>query len=99
MDSGTRAMKGRVLILTSANPDRPGGVEHFVRELVKGLEARSYEVEILHSQNSLPKWLKSLSGRVGSKIANSLLGVYIGLNAQRRMGDDVVAVISNSDVG
>jgi glycosyltransferase involved in cell wall biosynthesis len=92
-------MKKRVFILTCESPSLAGGVEHMVRELVKGLESRGYGVEIFHRENSLPGWLKSFSGRIGSKISGSLLGVYVGMRAQKRMDDDVVAVISHSDVG
>jgi glycosyltransferase involved in cell wall biosynthesis len=92
-------MKKRVFILTCEAPDLPGGVEHLVRELVNGLEARGYGVELFHRENSLPRWLKSFSGRIGSKISGMALGAYVGMHAQDRMGDDVVGVISNSDVG
>jgi glycosyltransferase involved in cell wall biosynthesis len=92
-------MKKRVFILTCESPSLGGGVEHMVRELVKGLEARGYGVEIFHRENSLPGWLRAFSGRIGSKISGNLLGAYVGMHAQKRMADDVVAVISNSDVG
>jgi glycosyltransferase involved in cell wall biosynthesis len=92
-------MKKRVFILTCEPPDRGGGVEHLIRELVNGLEARAYGVEVFHRENSLPGWLKSLSGRMGRRISGALLGAYVGMHAQERMGDDVVGVISNSDVG
>jgi glycosyltransferase involved in cell wall biosynthesis len=92
-------MKKRVFILTCEAPALPGGVEHLVRELVNGLEARGYGVEVFHRENSLPGWLKSFTGRIGSKISGMVLGAYVGMHAQERMGDDVVGVISNSDVG
>jgi glycosyltransferase involved in cell wall biosynthesis len=92
-------MKKRVFILTCESPNLAGGVEHLVRELAEGLGARGYGVEIFHRENSLPRWLKSFSGQTGRKISGNLLGAYVGMHAQERMDDDVVAVISNSDVG
>lgn len=92
-------MKKRVLILTGESPDRLGGVEHFVRELVSGLQERGYSTELFHRQNSVPAWLRSARGRVRQQIALNLQGYLIGRNARKHMGSDVLAVISNSDVG
>jgi glycosyltransferase involved in cell wall biosynthesis len=92
-------MKKRVFILTCESPNLAGGVEHMVRELMKGLEDRGYGVEIFHRENSLPRWLKAFSGPIGSKISGNLLGACVGMHAQEQMDEDVVAVISNSDVG
>lgn len=36
---------------------------------------------------------------MGSKVFGSLVGFFVGRKAQARLGDDVVAVISNSNVG
>lgn len=91
-------MRQRVFILTSQAPQSGGGLEHFVRELEKGLSARGYGVEVFHRENSLPAWLRSPGGRLRSKLAASLLGRYVSREARRRMGADVRAVISNGDV-
>jgi glycosyltransferase involved in cell wall biosynthesis len=88
-----------VFILTSESPETLGGVEHFVREMVRGLNARGYSTEIFHRGNSEPRWLTKSTGRLGKKLAGTLLGYWIGRNAQRNMRKDVAAVISNSDVG
>lgn len=88
-----------VFILTSEPPEGGGGVEHFVRELVKGLDARGHRTEIFHRANSEPPWLTRQTGRFGKKLAGTLCGYWIGRNAQRHLNEDVVAVISNSDVG
>lgn len=92
-------MSRTVFVLTSEPVEGGGGVEHFVRELLKGLEGRGYRVEIFHRGNSEPQWLASRSGRFGRKLAGTLRGYWIGRNAQRHMSRDVAAVISNSDVG
>lgn len=92
-------VSGTVFILTSEPPESPGGMEHFVREMVHGLEAREYRTKVFHRGNSEPAWLTKRTGRLGKKLAGTLLGYWIGRNAQRHMSEDVVAVISNSDVG
>lgn len=92
-------MKGTAFVLTSEPPESGGGVEHFVRELVQALKQKGYNVEVFHRGNSEPAWLARRTGRLGRKLAGTLCGYWIGKSAQRRMSDDVVAVISNSDVG
>lgn len=92
-------MSKTVFILASEPPQGLGGVESFVREMSQGLEARGYRVQIFHRGNSEPAWLTLRTGRFGKKLAGSLLWYWIGRNAQRHMTDDVVAVISNSDIG
>lgn len=92
-------MNRRVFILTAEPPDRPGGVEHFIRELATGLELRGYSVEVFHRENALPSWLNSGSCRFKSKLAANLMGYFVGRRAQRRLGEDVTAVISNGAVG
>jgi len=74
-------------------------MEHFVRELIRGLEVRGYRTRVFHRGNSEPAWLAGRRGPVGKKIAGTLLGYWVGRNAQRHMTEDVVAVISNSTVG
>lgn len=92
-------MKGRVFILTNVSPERAGGAEHFVREMIKGAENCGYEVKVFHQGNSEPKWLAARTGRLGKKFAGTLNGYWIGRNAQKDLAEDVVMVISNSDVG
>lgn len=92
-------MSKTVFILTSEPPEGGGGVEHFVRELVKRLEARAYRTEVFHRGNSEPQWFARRNGRLGKKLAGTLTGYWIGRNAQKHMSEDVCAVISNSDVG
>jgi len=88
-----------VFILTSEAPESGGGAEHFVREAIRGLEARGYRTEVFHRGNSEPAWLAKRKGPIGKKIAGTLLGYWIGRRAQRHMTEDVAAVISNSTVG
>lgn len=88
-----------VFILTSEPLEGGGGGEHFVRELVKGLETRGYGTEVFHRVNSEPQWLAGLSGRLGKKLAGTLRGYWIGRNAQKHMSGSVAAVISNAEVG
>lgn len=92
-------MNKTVFILTSEPPEGGGGVEHFIRELMKGLDARGYRTEVFHRGNSEPQWFARRNGRLGKKLAGTLTGYWIGRNAQKHMSEDVCAVISNSDVG
>lgn len=88
-----------VFILTAEPPEGLGGAEHFMRELIGGLEARGYRTEVFHRGNSEPTWLSKRTGPLGQKIAGTLLGYWVGRNAQRHITADVAAVISNSTVG
>jgi glycosyltransferase involved in cell wall biosynthesis len=99
MDSGATPVNGTVFVLTAEPPQTGGGVEHFVRELVQTLEKRQYSFEVFHRGNSEPAWLARRTGRFGRKLAGTLCGYWVGRSAQRHMSDDVVAVISNGDVG
>ena len=92
-------MNRRVFILTTEPPGRPGGLEHFVGELTTGFESKGYAVEVFHRENALPRWLNSGSSRFKGKVAANLVGYFVGRQAQRRLAEDVTAVISNSDVG
>ena len=92
-------MSKRVLILTSEPPERPGGVEHLVRELVMGLETKGYETEVFHRGNSEPAWLTKQTGRFGKKLSGTLCGYWVGRNAKKNVTNDVAAIISNSDMG
>jgi len=90
---------GKVLLLAPNSPDTLGGIEHFVRELAHGLGRRGYSVEILHRENSSPAWTSRKLGRYVQKLSGSALGYFIGRQAQMKLDNGVVAVISNSDVG
>jgi glycosyltransferase involved in cell wall biosynthesis len=90
---------GKVLLLAPNSPNTLGGMEHFVRELADGLGRRGYGVEILHRENCSPSWASGKLGRYGQKLYSSALGYFIGRQAKMKLGDDVVAVISNSTVG
>ncbi len=92
-------MSERIFVLTSEPPESGGGAEHFVRELVQALEERRYSIEVFHRGNSEPAWLAKRTGRLGKKLVGTLRGYWIGRRAQQCMGDDIVAVISNGDVG
>jgi len=92
-------MSKTVFILTSEPPDGVGGAEHFIRELVKGLEERGYRAEVFHRGNSEPRWFARRIGRLSKKLAGTLRGYWISRNAQLRMSEDVRAVISNGDIG
>lgn len=92
-------MTRRVYILTPDAPERPGGVEHFVRELMKGLHDRGYTVEVFHRQNSTPAWLKRRTGRISTRIGGSLTGFFVGRKAMAAFDESVSAIISNSSVG
>lgn len=92
-------MPKRVFILAPHDPEMPGGVEHFVRELRKGLCGRGYEVQVLCRENCLPPWLLSRNGRIGRSLADAALSWYMGRELRARWSGDVAAVISNSTVG
>jgi glycosyltransferase involved in cell wall biosynthesis len=99
MDFGPVPVSKTAFILTSESPDGGGGAEHFVRELIRGLEGRGYRTEVFHRGNSEPGWLAKRKGSLGRKVSGTLLSYWIGKSAQRHMTGDVVAVISNADVG
>lgn len=101
VSEGTRESQrtGKVLLLAPNSPDTLGGMEHFVRELAHGLGKRGYGVEILHRENCSPYWARGKFGRFGHKLSSSALGYFIGRQAKMKLDDDVVAVISNSNVG
>ncbi len=92
-------MQKVVAILTSEAPTSPGGVEHVVRELVKGFEHRGYEVLVLHRENAVPAWLRHPQNRISRELSNFLISWYLG----RKLGDfrerQFAAVISNGPVG
>jgi glycosyltransferase involved in cell wall biosynthesis len=93
------SVTGSVFLLTSEPPDGGGGVEHWVREMARGLEARGFQIEIFHRGNSEPSWLATRTGRLSRKFKGTLLGYWVGRNAQRHLRKGVAAVISNGDIG
>jgi glycosyltransferase involved in cell wall biosynthesis len=92
-------MPRRILVLTGEDPRTPGGVEHFVRELTRGLEERGFSTEVFHRNNAVPTWLKSPKTKVTRYIESNLLGYFLAREARKRMGADVAGVISNGDLG
>jgi glycosyltransferase involved in cell wall biosynthesis len=99
MDFGPVPVSKTVFILTSEPPESGGGAEHFVRELIRGLEVRGFRTGVFHRGNCEPPWLAKRTGPLGKKVAGTLLGYFVGKNAQRHLTEDVAAVISNSTVG
>jgi glycosyltransferase involved in cell wall biosynthesis len=89
----------RVFILTTESPEQGGGMEHFVRELAKGLTGNGYLVQIFHQENCMPAGLRSPSNRFAIYAANALLGLYVGRCAEKSLNEEVAAVISNSTAG
>ena len=86
-------------ILTSHPPTIPGGVEHVVRELVKGLELRGYEVLVLHRDNAAPRWLRHPEGHLAKVFGDFLLSWYLGRKLRESGARDLVAVITNGAFG
>jgi len=88
-----------VAILTSQPAATLGGVEHVVRELVRGLELRGYEVMVLHRGNAAPRWLRHPNGCLVRGFSDLMLSWYLGRKL-RNCGDrELAAVITNGPVG
>ena len=92
-------MPSTVAILTSEAPTTPGGVEHVVRELVKGLKHRGYEVLVLHRGNATPPWMRHPKARFGKHLHDALVSWYLGRRLRDFAGNGLAAVISNGPVG
>lgn len=90
-------MSAAVSILTAVPPEHPGGVETFVRQLQSGLQARGYQVNIVHRGNSLPGWMRHPSNGVSRSLHTTLSGYYVGRAARRQGGSQ--ATISNGAIG
>jgi len=88
-----------VAILTSEPPNAFGGVEHAVRELVRGLEARAYEVLVLHRQNAGPAWIRSPRTFFARQCGSFFLSWYLGQRLHDFKDREFAAVISNGEVG
>src|ERR1700737_2794934 len=98
MGSGV-GMKGRVFILTGEPPEKPGGLEHVVREMKRALENRGYIAEVLHRKNTAPQWVAEPNGKWQGFLADFFLSWYLGNQVGKRAGEDVVAVLSNGPLG
>ena len=106
MRDGTKAESRmdlrKVLILTADSPEQLGGVGHFVRQLQGCLGGRGYKVEVLHRENSCPRWLRRTRSRYWNYLEDFLVGYFIGRSANRNLRGarpGSVAVISNGPVG
>ncbi|HVE77046.1 MAG TPA: glycosyltransferase family 4 protein [Actinomycetota bacterium] len=87
-------MSGSVVILTSQPPEAAGGVESFVRLLIRGFADRGYDVETLN-RNLVPRWMEG-AGRA-LKLQAVVEGLSIGRAARARSAN--ATVISNSTIG
>lgn len=92
-------MKGRIFILTGESPEKPGGMEHVVREVKRALEDHDYAVEVLHRHNSAPNWVARPSGKWQGYLADIFLSFYLGTELRKRVGRDTISVLSNGLVG
>lgn len=92
-------MTGRILVLTGESPETTGGVEHVIRELIRGLEGLGYEVEVLHRHNSAPNWVAHPKNKLQRYTADPALGWCLGRRVKECLGKQVVAVVSNGVLG
>ena len=99
MDPSQSHMTGRILVLTAEPPETPGGAEHVIRELTKGLENRGYHVAVLHRRNSSPDWVAGPKRKWQRYAADVALGWYLGRGVKKNLDTQVVAVISNGVFG
>jgi len=88
-----------VAILTAESPNSVGGVEHVVRELVKGLELRGYEVLVLHRQNATPPWIRNPRHFLAKRFGGFFMSWYLGEKLRELKDRELVAVVSNGPVG
>lgn len=70
-----------------------------VRELVKGLDVRGYEVLVLHRGNAAPRWLQGSHGRMARGLGDCLLSFYLGRKLLDFQDRQFAAVISNGPIG
>jgi glycosyltransferase involved in cell wall biosynthesis len=92
-------MARTIAILSSEPPTNPGGVEHVVLELVKGLESRGYKVLSLYRTNAAPHWVSSPKSRLVRGLGDALSSWYLGRKLRQLADGDLVAVISNGPIG
>ena len=86
-------------ILTSEPPTSPGGVEHFVAELTKGLDQRGYDVQVLHRRSSAPSWLHDPQWFLVRQFGDLFVSWYLGQRLYDLKDRELAAVISNGPVG
>ena len=92
-------LRTEVFILTTEPPETLGGMETFIRELIRGFEQRGYTVRTFHRRNSGCDTLLRAANLVSNYFMSGLLGWVIGKAAQRAMNEGVAAVISHGLVG
>jgi len=92
-------MTKRIFVLTSASPDRPGGVQRLVREMEIKCELEGYTVHVFHAENSLPARFLNASSQVMRRLSDTLVGYYVGRAAKNHLTGDVAAIISHGPVG
>jgi glycosyltransferase involved in cell wall biosynthesis len=96
---GVQQLRAEVFILTTEPPETLGGMETFIRELIRGFEQRGYTVRTFHRRNSGGDSFLRAANRVSVHFTSGLLGWIIGKAAQRAMHEGVAAVISHGLVG
>lgn len=99
MDSSAKVMRPRVLILTSEPTDAPGGVEHAVRELEKGLDRLGYAVAVLNRENASPRWVARPENKWMGYAADVALSWFLGRRVGKLVGPDLIAIVSNGPFG
>ena len=62
-----------------------------VRELVKGLELRGYEVLVLHRDNATPEWLRHPKSWLATNFGNAVLSWYLGRKLRDFDAREIVA--------
>lgn len=92
-------MRPRVLILTSEPTDAPGGMEHAVRELEKGLDRLGYAVVVLNRENVSPRWVARPENKWMGYAADVALSWFLGRRVGKLVGPDLIAVVSNGPLG
>ncbi len=99
MDPREKIMRPRVLILTSEPTDAPGGMEHAVRELEKGLDRLGYAVAVLNRGNAAPRWVARPGNKWMGYAADLALSWFLGRKVRKLVGPDLIAVVSNGSFG
>jgi glycosyltransferase involved in cell wall biosynthesis len=92
-------MRPQVLILTSEPTDAPGGMEHAIRELEKGLVRLGYAVAVLNRGNVSPRWVARPEKKWMGYAADVALSWFLGRRVGKLAGPDLIAVVSNGPFG
>jgi glycosyltransferase involved in cell wall biosynthesis len=92
-------MKKEIFILCPAPPEQLGGVEACVLEQVRGFEKLGYAVRVFHRKNSGPAFYRHHERRLSHHLTDTLVGFFIGREAQKAMHEGVAAVFSHATVG